>query len=106
MARTYGIASNYMTNACRLIARCSSRATRCSAGNALVGSGLLASAGTGTTRTRAAGGSGLGLSIVKYVAEAHGGRVGVQSEIGVGTTFTMLLPLDRTLPYLRSPSFT
>jgi signal transduction histidine kinase len=38
-------------------------------------------------------GSGLGLSIVQWVAQAHGGRVEVESELGSGTTFKVTLPL-------------
>ena len=38
-------------------------------------------------------GTGLGLPIVKYIAEAHGGRANVASEAGLGTTFTIELPL-------------
>lgn len=37
-------------------------------------------------------GTGLGLSIVKGIAEAHGGRVGVESEVGKGSTFFLFLP--------------
>jgi two-component system, OmpR family, phosphate regulon sensor histidine kinase PhoR len=37
-------------------------------------------------------GSGLGLSIVKEVAELHGGRVEVSSSLGAGTTVSLFLP--------------
>jgi two-component system phosphate regulon sensor histidine kinase PhoR len=43
--------------------------------------------------TRAVGGTGLGLSIVKKAAEAHGGHLEVSSEYGVGSVFTVYLPL-------------
>ena len=39
------------------------------------------------------GGSGLGLSIVRWIVEAHKGRVEVQSQVGKGTMFTVKLPL-------------
>jgi signal transduction histidine kinase len=37
-------------------------------------------------------GSGLGLTIVRHVAQAHGGRVGVESKLGTGSTFYLELP--------------
>jgi signal transduction histidine kinase len=44
------------------------------------------------TLTHKRGGSGLGLTIVKHLAELHGGHVAVQSKLGSGTTFTVRLP--------------
>jgi signal transduction histidine kinase len=41
--------------------------------------------------SRSGGGCGLGLPIVRYLVEAHGGRVAVTSEIGKGSTFTVAL---------------
>lgn len=40
-------------------------------------------------------GTGLGLAYVKYIAEAHGGKVMVQSEVGHGSKFTLLLPYSK-----------
>lgn len=45
------------------------------------------------SRARKTGGAGLGLAIVKQLVEAHGGEIGIQSEIGKGTTVTFTSPV-------------
>ena len=43
-------------------------------------------------RSREAGGTGLGLSIVKHLVGAHGGEVGIESEVGEGTRVWLVFP--------------
>jgi len=47
----------------------------------------------GHSETQGRRGSGVGLSLVRHVAEAHGGRVTVESAPGAGSRFAMRLPL-------------
>ena len=41
------------------------------------------------SRSRHLGGTGLGLAIVKHIAITHGGKIEVESEVGIGTTFRL-----------------
>ena len=45
-------------------------------------------------RSRELGGTGLGLAIVKHIVNRHRGRLQVDSKMGKGTTFTVILPMD------------
>lgn len=51
-----------------------------------------------SSSARRAQGTGLGLPICRRLAELHGGRVWVKSELGVGSTFYCALPVDDTVP--------
>lgn len=58
-------------------------------------------------RTRHGGGAGLGLSIVKRIAEGHGGYATVASVLGQGSTFALWLPLAASAPaLLEAPAVT
>jgi signal transduction histidine kinase len=52
------------------------------------------------------GGSGLGLATTRRIIEAHGGTIEVQSQVGLGTKFTISLPLPLTptTPLLAGPN--
>jgi two-component system, OmpR family, sensor kinase len=49
-------------------------------------------------RSREAGGTGLGLAIRRVIAEAHGGRIEVESTLGQGSTFTVWVPIAAASP--------
>lgn len=45
-----------------------------------------------------ASGSGIGLAIVRSLVQLHHGQISVESQLGAGTTFSLLLPFDDTYP--------
>ena len=49
------------------------------------------------SRSRETGGTGLGLAITKHVAQRHGGELRIDSQLGVGSTFMLVLPAQRSL---------
>ncbi|MDJ0532211.1 MAG: ATP-binding protein [Xenococcaceae cyanobacterium MO_207.B15] len=52
-------------------------------------------------RSRHTGGSGLGLSIAQAITQSHQGKIGVESQLGKGSTFTISLPIIENKSYLK-----
>ena len=56
------------------------------------------------SRERVSGGLGVGLALTKEIIDKHNGSIGVESELGKGTTFTLRIPIDRDRSYKPNPS--
>jgi heavy metal sensor kinase len=54
-------------------------------------------------RSRQTGGSGLGLAICDMVVQLHHGKIQVESKLGLGSTFRITLPKERTAPAVQRP---
>jgi len=52
----------------------------------------------GSNVTRSISGTGVGLAGTRHIVEEHAGEIRVESELGVGTMFTVILPLLRDQP--------
>jgi two-component system phosphate regulon sensor histidine kinase PhoR len=50
------------------------------------------------SRSRETGGTGLGLAITKHVAQRHGGELRIESQLGKGSNFMLVLPSSRVAP--------
>ena len=50
-------------------------------------------------RNSESGGTGLGLAIVKHIMERHGGRLEISSQLGKGSTFACVFPIQRLLKH-------
>ena len=55
------------------------------------------------SRSRETGGTGLGLAITKHVMQRHGGELQIQSELGKGSTFNLILPASRISNQIAAP---
>jgi two-component system phosphate regulon sensor histidine kinase PhoR len=51
------------------------------------------------SRSRETGGTGLGLAITKHVAQRHGGELRIESQLGKGSNFMLVLPISRVEPW-------
>jgi two-component system phosphate regulon sensor histidine kinase PhoR len=56
------------------------------------------------SRSRESGGTGLGLAIVKHVLQRHGASLKIDSVVGQGSRFTVVLPAARVRPLNVSPA--
>jgi two-component system phosphate regulon sensor histidine kinase PhoR len=57
-------------------------------------------------RSRERGGTGLGLAIVKHIVNRHQGRLQIESKLGEGSTFTILLPAVTPAEWKSAPAVT
>ena len=49
------------------------------------------------SRSRETGGTGLGLAITKHVVQRHGGELRIESQVGMGSCFMLVLPIQRLI---------